>query len=55
MPDVCRGVVNVTHDYFSNPSLEFVAAPALAPAEVQVDAALMEVYQRELAQVSDTS
>nr|VWO98621.1 Uncharacterized protein [Ganoderma boninense] len=33
-----------------NPSLEFVAAPALAPAEVQVDAALMEQYQRELAQ-----
>ena len=35
----------------SNPTLEFVAAPALAPAEVQVDAALMEQYQRELAQV----
>lgn len=36
----------------SNPSLEFVAAPALAPAEVQVDAALMEVYNKELAAVS---
>ena len=32
----------------SNPSLEFVAAPALAPPEVQVDAALMEDYQRQL-------
>ena len=36
----------------SNPALEFVAAPALAPAEVQVDAALMEVYNKELAAVS---
>lgn len=33
-----------------NPSLEFVAAPALKPAEVEVDAALMEQYKRELAQ-----
>ncbi|KAK7054747.1 GTP-binding nuclear protein gsp1/Ran [Paramarasmius palmivorus] len=33
-----------------NPTLEFVAAPALAPAEVAVDAALMEQYNRELAQ-----
>ena len=37
----------------SNPSLEFVAAPALKPAEVEVDPALMEQYQRELAQVRD--
>ena len=37
--------------YHSNPTLEFVAAPALAPAEVQVDPALMEQYGRELAQV----
>jgi hypothetical protein len=36
---------------FSNPALEFVAAPALAPAEVSVDPALMEQYNRELAQV----
>ena len=36
----------------SNPSLEFVAAPALAPAEVQVDPELMRKYQEELAQVS---
>uniref|UniRef100_A0A0W0FLB2 GTP-binding nuclear protein n=1 Tax=Moniliophthora roreri TaxID=221103 RepID=A0A0W0FLB2_MONRR len=33
-----------------NPTLEFVAAPALAPAEVAVDAALMEQYNRELQQ-----
>jgi hypothetical protein len=32
----------------SNPALEFVAAPALAPPEVQVDQALMESYQKEL-------
>lgn len=35
----------------SNPSLEFVAAPALKPAEVQVDPELMQQYQRELAEV----
>lgn len=34
-----------------NPTLEFVAAPALAPAEVVVDAQLMEQYARELANV----
>lgn len=32
----------------SNPALEFVAAPALAPPEVQVDEALMEKYRGEL-------
>lgn len=31
-----------------NQSLEFVAAPALAPPEVQVDANLMANYQAEL-------
>ncbi|PWN18530.1 ras-domain-containing protein [Microstroma glucosiphilum] len=31
-----------------NPSLEFVAAPALAPPEVSVDANLMEQYNKEL-------
>lgn len=36
---------------FSNPALDFVAAPALAPAEVTVDPALMEQYNRELQQV----
>ena len=36
---------------FSNPALDFVAAPALAPAEVSVDPALMEKYNQELAAV----
>ena len=36
---------------FSNPSLDFVAAPALAPAEVSVDPELMAKYNQELAQV----
>jgi GTP-binding nuclear protein Ran len=31
-----------------NQSLEFVAAPALAPPEVQVDQAVLEEYQREM-------
>jgi GTP-binding nuclear protein Ran len=31
-----------------NPSLEFVAAPALAPPEVQVDQAVLEKYQKEM-------
>ena len=32
----------------SNPNLNFVAAPALAPAEVAVDASLMQQYENEL-------
>lgn len=36
----------------SNPRLEFVAAPALAPAEVAIDANLMKQYEQELKQVS---
>lgn len=32
-----------------NQSLDFVAAPALAPPEVQVDQAAMEAYQKEMA------
>ena len=32
-------------------SLEFVATPALAPLEVQVDAALLEQYNKELQEV----
>ncbi len=32
-----------------NNNLEFVAAPALAPPEVQVDPELMAKYQQELA------
>jgi hypothetical protein len=35
----------------SNPTLEFVAAPALAPAEVEVDPTLMIQYENELKQV----
>jgi GTP-binding nuclear protein Ran len=31
-----------------NQSLEFVAAPALAPPEVQVDQAVLEQYQKEM-------
>jgi GTP-binding nuclear protein Ran len=33
-----------------NPGLEFVASPALAPPEVQVDAELMKAYTNELEQ-----
>jgi GTP-binding nuclear protein Ran len=32
-----------------NPQLEFVAAPALAPPEVQVNPELLEQYQKEMA------
>lgn len=35
-----------------NQSLDFVAAPALAPPEVQVDQAAMEKYQQEMAEAS---
>lgn len=37
-----------------NPTLEFVAAPALAPAEVSVDENLMAQYAAELQRVSHT-
>jgi GTPase SAR1 family protein len=36
-----------------NQSLEFVASPALAPPEVQVDAGLMEAYNNELEQAQN--
>lgn len=36
---------------FSNTALDFVAAPALAPAEVQVDPVLIRQYEAELKQV----
>ena len=36
-----------------NQSLEFVASPALAPPEVQVDAELMKAYTDELAQAQN--
>ncbi|PRT53755.1 GTP-binding nuclear protein GSP1/Ran [Wickerhamiella sorbophila] len=35
-----------------NPSLEFVASPALAPPEVQIDADLMNKYQQEMEQAA---
>lgn len=35
-----------------NPQLEFVASPALAPPEVQVDADLMQKYQQEMEQAT---
>ena len=34
-----------------NPALDFIAAPALAPAEVQLDASLMAQYEAELQNV----
>jgi len=36
-----------------NQSLEFVASPALAPPEVQVDSALMDAYNAELEQAQN--
>lgn len=35
-----------------NPALEFVASPALAPPEVQVDEALMAKYQAEMVEAT---
>jgi GTP-binding nuclear protein Ran len=47
-------IVEIAAHYLarSNPTLEFVAAPALAPAEVSVDPALMAQYEAELKNVS---
>jgi len=36
-----------------NPTLEFVAAPALAPPEAQVDQALLDIYQTEMAEAAN--
>ena len=41
----------LAHFCCSNPTLDFIAAPALAPAEVSVDANLMAVYEAELKRV----
>lgn len=41
----------ITYDPIRNPTLEFVAAPALAPAEVAVDENLMKTYEAELKKV----
>ena len=35
-----------------NPQLEFVAAPALAPPEVQVNQELLDQYQREMTEAA---
>lgn len=35
-----------------NPNLDFVAAPALAPPEVQVDDNLMQQYNNEMAEAA---
>lgn len=39
----------ITRKVAGNNSIEFVEAPALAPPEAEIDLALMEQYQRELA------
>lgn len=39
--------------FFSFPLKEFVAAPALAPPEVQVDQAVLEQYQKEMEQAAN--
>jgi GTP-binding nuclear protein Ran len=41
----------ITNTFNSNPGLELVAAPALAPPEVVVDQELMQKYAEELDQV----
>lgn len=43
-----RGCSWLARKLVGNQSLEFVAAPALAPPEVQVDQAVLEEYQREM-------
>lgn len=44
-------IIKIQLLYYRNPTLEFVAAPALAPAEVALDAKLIEQYELELKQV----
>jgi GTP-binding nuclear protein Ran len=43
--DVCSWLAR---KLVGNQSLDFVAAPALAPPEVQVDQAVLEQYQKEM-------
>lgn len=38
--------------YCRNPALEFVAAPALAPAEVAIDPILIKQYEDDLKKVT---
>jgi len=49
-PEVLR-FYSINLSFFSNPTLEFTAAPALEPIQVEVDAALMVQYEQELKQV----
>ncbi len=44
--------LHMAFEYFRNPGLEFVAAPALRPAEVEIDPAQMAMYEAELAQAA---
>jgi hypothetical protein len=44
----CHPIRDLHVAHASNQSLEFVAAPALAPPEVQVDPALIAQYENEL-------
>jgi GTP-binding nuclear protein Ran len=37
----------------SNQNLEFVATPALAPPEVQVDPSLIKAYEQEMAEAAN--
>lgn len=46
-------MVNPGSVYRSNQGLEFVAAPALAPPEVEVDPALIAKYEDELKQAAN--
>lgn len=43
----------MTRAEYRNQSLEFVAAPALAPPEVQIDPALIAKYEDELKQAAN--
>ena len=45
--------MNPRSGYRSNQGLEFVAAPALAPPEVEVDPALIAKYEDELKQAAN--
>lgn len=47
MPPI-NSSVDATYQYARNGTLEFVAAPALAPEEVPVDLKLMQQYNDEL-------
>jgi hypothetical protein len=50
---VSTAQVKYSSDSLSNQSLDFVAAPALAPPEVEVDPALLARYEDELKQAAN--